>query len=677
MLATGAASCLLAPAASAFFVPPPPLGGGTESVAIASGTYVGEVTPVVPAPGSFGATPGPVSFKVSSGGRRITPQFSVFMSGNYCGGAGYSAGVGGFYPRSAMIARDGSFRATRKLGRGSSSLSGRFERGGRATGRFTFKLPRRADVSACAGSWKFSVHLAPAVPHGAGVSPAAGASVSGQTYQGEPITVMVNSAADAVSGSVSVMTVCRSHGAQRSVWIYPYYGSISFSAPVSHGQFSASANGLRLQIEGAFVRPRLVGGTVRLAFPLSNGSTSCDSGPVPFVAGHERGRQATPTPGRGRRRSGHRSLASLWNSDPRLCHPADCVGGPDLVSPAVAFYYHGLLVRTGAQLDRRPAAAAEFFRQLDAHGVVTFVDVSDHSTLGLLPSFPRGIVPARIADGVQVLAVALHSRRLSPQLATHLTVSFLHPALICTSCASSSDAVDDLAAITIVDYYWGRGRLLSQYRGSVGYELLSRAVGSSIGWNTVTLGAAAYAAAQLPRGSAPKLGALAGWIAKVRNGVVAPLVSAMGVNWVNVAEENVLSSNEAFAGISSVISAAIPVPVLSQLAGLVLGMWGASQDSRIATQYTQVIGFANEHQAMADVFCLEALLKARRIHAVGGGALANTAVNLRKVWKAYVTNSRAYRVTVTARASGGRLVRVQETPDELPLGVPSFIPAAS
>jgi hypothetical protein len=167
----------------------------------------------------------------------------------------------------------------------SSSFSGHFNRAGNAaTGRFTFYIPATAQTAACSGRWTFSVHLAPPVPHGLAVAPAAGASLSGYTYHGEPISRTVNSAGDAISGNVPVLTICRDQ-ATHQVAGEPYNGPLSFSATINGDRFSASASGL--QVQGTFVTPGLIGGRLRLTYTTQTVSSPpyiCDSGCVPFVA---------------------------------------------------------------------------------------------------------------------------------------------------------------------------------------------------------------------------------------------------------------------------------------------------------------------------------------------------------------------------------------------------------
>ncbi len=260
-------------------------------------------------------------------------------------------------------------------------------------------------------------------------------------------------------------------------------------------------------------------------------------------------------------------------------------------------------------------------------------------------------------------------------LATSLTWSVVSP-IDCTDPPSFDlnycEALTDLPAITIVDDYWLRGQLLSQQAGSVQQQLLDVAVQSKLGWNTVTLGAAAYAASQLrTAGDPPSENGLTQWISNVKNGVVARIVNTMGASWVNVAEDHAFSSNASFAGISTVITGLIPIPVLSAVAGLVLGMWGASQNSGIPSEYTQVVGFANESESMSDLFCLESLLRAGEIH-LAGSTVQNTPANVRAVWEAYVgpNSGDPYRVAVLFTPGGTpQPVSLQD----LPLGVPSFL----
>jgi hypothetical protein len=385
------------------------------------------------------------------------------------------------------------------------------------------------------------------------------------------------------------------------------------------------------------------------------------------------------------------SLAALWNRHQHCsARTLKSRGFCDLLIPVVRPYYLRLLVRTGKELDGHPAAAAAFFQALTAPGLRVFVDASEQlpppAPIGLLPSFPAQRVPTREPDGMQVLGIALLSGKLSTDLATRVTLTFLHPH--CNACGRS-DSLASLAAITIVDYYWGRGQLLTQSPGSAGQALLRGAIKAKVGWNTVTLGAAAYAASQLPAANPPAVDDLTNWIYQVKNGLVAPLVTAMGRNWIKVAQHNELASKQSLVGIKSILTVLgkvilSRVPVLGQVAGLVLGMLGARDTSGIAREYTQVIGFANENQSVGDLFCLEALLQRGRIHRVVSRnplrvyskPVPNTRMNLQAVWKAYVTNpaSRASKVyAVTVLGNNG-----QPTPDyldELPLGVPSFIAA--
>lgn len=253
-----AAALLATPLASASVRPSP----GT--------VFIGRVTPLVPKRSGL-AQPGPLSFRISSSGR-IVHVLSAPMVGNACGGAHYWAGSGGFYPDSASVGADGAFSASRRLSaKASAKFSGRFEHSDTAaTGEFSFKLPGGHGVAPCSGVWKFIVQRAPHVPNGKGVAAAANSHLSGLTYQGEPISLTVNSAGDALSGTVSAIAPCS--GSTHYVF---YGGPFAFSAALDSGRFSATVQGI--EITGTFVAPDRAGGTVRYAY-----DASCGSGEVPF-----------------------------------------------------------------------------------------------------------------------------------------------------------------------------------------------------------------------------------------------------------------------------------------------------------------------------------------------------------------------------------------------------------
>ena len=406
--------------------------------------------------------------------------------------------------------------------------------------------------------------------------------------------------------------------------------------------------------------------------------------------------------------TGHSSKKSLaWQWNHCYCKETLSPGVPTVQRVDEYRHYNPLLVRTVKDLDSQPRAAAKFFDALNAHGVAIFSSVSfqlswyyysplgtNHGTVPcgddppLLPQFPARLITAKCPDGMQLLAIAIYRGKLSSSRATALTVGFLRSAGYTagqTGCQSSivcqtagwPESFASLAAITIVDADLSRGQLLSQTAGSASQTLLHTAISEQAGWTIVNLGVVAFVVKRMPAANPPKLADLTSWVYQIKNGLVAPLVDAMGMDWVEQADIASWSKNFGLGAVETIIETPIPIPILSGLVSIVLDMWGSNQNSGIASEYTQVAAFANESEAVSYAFCIEALLKARLIHAAGAkGALRDTPGNYAKVWTAYATNSGAYTVTVVATGANGRPTTVKDTLDEL-LGVPSFIAGSS
>jgi hypothetical protein len=332
-------------------------------------------------------------------------------------------------------------------------------------------------------------------------------------------------------------------------------------------------------------------------------------------------------------------LAALWNKRCQDCHYFP----PTLTGAKVLAEYQALLRKTQDELVPSPAEAAVFFQHLSADGLATFVLVSGSMGPDVLTSLTR--LPARILDGMQVLGVAIASERLSARQATAYAMAFVRPT-IRGGFASGTTGYPGLAALTIV-YDWLHGYLLAPVAAMDSTErtLLGLAISTKQGWGFTVAGAATYAARTTSAlGHPPLVDNFAPWDHQVFADTIDPIFTLLKANVITSLRQGEESSNIWATGITAFIAAGIaipvlgaPVAVLGALVGLTMGLLGATGTSGVAQDFTSATGLDDEELATTAMYCIDALLSKGDVHLAGStGALADTPVNIQKVWVAYV-----------------------------------------
>lgn len=208
----------------------------------------------------------------------------------HCGGKSFGPGPykRGISLPAMRIARNDAFGASRRFGDVSIRVGGRFGHSGRtAAGVIHYRQPATQQFSGCNFDVDFRVHVLPRVPHGAISQPAAVSRYTGESYQGEKLTMQIAPDRASIARlNVTLRGECRNGENLRESFF-------SMQIPITAGRFAFdnafrdapdSANA-RLTGSGAFVgRGRVATGRLRIRLTLDNGNT-CDSGQVRFVAG--------------------------------------------------------------------------------------------------------------------------------------------------------------------------------------------------------------------------------------------------------------------------------------------------------------------------------------------------------------------------------------------------------
>jgi hypothetical protein len=229
--------------------------------------------------------PGPISFRVGSTGRRLTDFMLPYWYANptQCSAAVGFGGPGGI-PLTASMAADGTFSGGG--GQATTTVSGGFGAAGRrGSGSIDYNQAASAGSAGCQFKLPFTVHVAPAIPHGRSVAPEAGARYLGETYQADPISLRVSANGRKVVHLDSTASL-RCHEPNSKLEHFDFGFAVPRSGALSVGGSYRDREGahITLDLSGRFVGARrTLAGTLRLRATNAAGSP-CDSGGVSFVA---------------------------------------------------------------------------------------------------------------------------------------------------------------------------------------------------------------------------------------------------------------------------------------------------------------------------------------------------------------------------------------------------------